>query len=107
MECKKCGETKPITEYEIIGKYTRKQCMDCFKIIRKNYSAKYYKLHKEDCSKYYKNWYEKNKDRQSDYQSNYYQTNKDKVSERNRKYYENNKDKILQRQTIETDLITF
>jgi hypothetical protein len=59
--CKKCGETKPLNEFEVLNKekdWRRKECKTCVKKRVQSWTKK----SKERIRKYHQEWYKQNRD---------------------------------------------
>lgn len=117
-QCRKCKETKPLSEFYYV-KYRdslHSQCKSCKSEYRKEYrnknkewateqNRKYYAKNKEKESKRVREWQEKNRDRynqtvkrwaakhkkeKSHYDTHYYQKNKERIIKRINAYQESN-----------------
>ena len=98
-QCTKCGETKPVSEFNKHNKNSdglRCQCRVCISSNRKKYYQEHgkavYEANREDILKRKREYYEANKEdilkqrKQSDSSRNYYIRNREKIIARVKKY---------------------
>lgn len=88
-KCTKCGEEKPITEFNKHKLYKCGYRSDC-----KVCSSLYYQANKERIAAVTHAYYESNKERKIEYVKNWREENKERVSSNAKAYYEANKEKI-------------
>lgn len=93
-ECKKCGETLPLSEF-----YKNKKCNDglsswCKKCMKEN-SKQHYQENKKEIIENIKQNYQKNKKKILEYHKQYAKNNKEKISEYSKQYYQINKENVL------------
>lgn len=102
--CKKCGETKPITEFYKHGDYYATQCKDCAREYsrdytrehreeRLKYSKEYYHSHKEQAREYKRKWEEKNRGWKNECARKWSREHKEQLLEKQRKYRKKNPEK--------------
>ena len=103
--CKKCGKTKPITEFYKHGDYYATQCKECARAYsreyqhehreeRMEYSKNYYHSHKEQSRTYHREWEEQNRERKNERARAWSHLHKDKLAEKQRKYRRDNPEKM-------------
>lgn len=103
--CKKCGETKPITEFYKHGDYYATQCKDCAREYSRNYTREhreerlkylkeYYHSHKEQAREYKRKWEEKNRDWKNECARKCSKEHKEQLLEKQRKYRKENPEKM-------------
>jgi len=96
MQCTKCGEYKPLSEYHnkkgcLFGK--NPACKKCN--IEK--AKEHYVKNKDGKLKYVKEWAEKNREKTRTYKKKYALNNSEKMKQINRNWAENNKDAIKEK----------
>jgi len=106
--CKKCNETKPLTEFhkDKSAKDGRHAyCKACKRISAKQWyqenkeaiaehHRQYRQKNKEAISEHNRQYRQKNKEAVLEYQRQYYQENKEAIAKRERQYYQKNKEAI-------------
>ena len=90
--CRKCGETKPFTEF-----YKKSSAKDGYQSQCKVCAKKYLQENKEATTQRERRYREENKETIAERNQRWYQENKEAVLERTRRYYQKNKEAIRER----------
>ena len=94
--CSKCGETKPLTEFNK-DKSTRDglryECRDC----SREYFRQYRQENKEKEQERNRQYRQENKERITERKKQYAEENKEIIAERGKQYRQKNRDKILEK----------
>jgi len=94
LTCKKCGDTKPVSEFVKNPKTKYGYIYTC-KVCRTKYTNDYYTKNKERLSEHSKDYWAKNREWLLEKGKEYRAKNKGRISKRNKEYKAKNKDHII------------
>ena len=86
--CRVCGETKPLSEFNMNGSVYRTECKEC----KKKYAHQQYKANIDDIKERHKQYRQEHAE---DYKA-WREANKDYLKEQNQKWYLENKDRVAE-----------